>query len=818
MIFLLLPISTGAQLSPVNFSVQTSATVQSSPAQIVLSWPADPNSAGYTVSRKLLQDSSWGPGIDLPADATSYTDTAVSVGAGYEYQVMRTISSGGAGYGYVYAGIALPLMEKRGKIILLVDDTAAPELAVELQRFQSDLVGDGWQVLRHDVSPSSSVGAVKSIVLADYAKDPLNVEALLLFGHIPVPYSGDIAPDLHSNHQGAWAADVFYGDMTGAWTDNSVFDKKAEREANWNIPGDGKFDQSEIPGAVRLQVGRVDFSNLTCYSNKTPPRSEIDLLRQYLKKNHDFRHRVFSLKRRGLICDNFGISDDYPYAFDGWMNFAPFFGANNVSAVGRNNYFPTMQSQDYLWTYACGGGGYESCDGVGTSDDFATRDVRAVFTIFFGSYFSDWDEESNFLRAALGSGSILAATCSGLPHSFYHHMAMGHTIGYSTRLSQNNNFGGLYSPQTVATHQVHLALMGDPTLRLHPVLPVSELSLPVLGGNVLLNWRASADTNIVGYHVYRSTTPEGPFVRISGSDPTTLTTFLDSPADGHYVYMVRAIKLEESASGSYYNPSQGIFASATVTGSSAGNESDSSARFVKVDPFTQGSWTGNYATSESGSGWLTPQAAKLPAFMDASVTDASQFIWSESTSDPRALQDPFNPSSHSASCWFSPSEFAVGLNFSDTNLHRVSFYFLDWDSTNRSELVTILDAATGSYLDSRIINDFSGGKYVVWDLRGSVLVQISALTGNNAVLSGIFVSDAIDKPLQLTAPQKFNDHFQIQLSGEVGMSFVIDRSLNLRDWYPQETNLFTSPIVQWTDPDPPSGSQAFYRLRPGPVP
>src|SRR5436853_7008052 len=121
-----------------------------------------------------------------------------------------------------------------------------------------------------------------------------------------------------------------------------------------------------------------------------------------------------------------------------------------------------MQSQDYLWTYACGGGGYESCDGVGTSDDFATRDVRAVFSIFFGSYSSDWDEESNFLRAALGSGSILTATCSGLPHSFYHHMAMGHTIGYSTRLSQNNNFGGLYSPQTVATHQVHLALMGDP--------------------------------------------------------------------------------------------------------------------------------------------------------------------------------------------------------------------------------------------------------------------------------------------------------------------------------------------------------------------
>ena len=45
------------------------------------------------------------------------------------------------------------------------------------------------------------------------------------FGHVPVPYSGDIVPDGHMpDHVGAWPCDGFYGDMDGTWTDNAVND------------------------------------------------------------------------------------------------------------------------------------------------------------------------------------------------------------------------------------------------------------------------------------------------------------------------------------------------------------------------------------------------------------------------------------------------------------------------------------------------------------------------------------------------------------------------------------------------------------------
>ena len=72
--------------SVADHAVRASATVQTNPPQITLSWPADPSATGYTVSTKLRDDLSWGTGIMLAADATNYVDSNVIVGSAYEYQ------------------------------------------------------------------------------------------------------------------------------------------------------------------------------------------------------------------------------------------------------------------------------------------------------------------------------------------------------------------------------------------------------------------------------------------------------------------------------------------------------------------------------------------------------------------------------------------------------------------------------------------------------------------------------------------------------------------------------------------------------------
>jgi hypothetical protein len=51
---------------------------------------------------------------------------------------------------------------------------------------------------------------------------------------------------------------------------------------------------------------------------------------------------------------------------------------------------------------------------------------------------------------------------------------------------------GLYKNQiNPAAGQIHIALMGDPTLRLHVVAPPTQLSASSTGNAVKLSWTAS---------------------------------------------------------------------------------------------------------------------------------------------------------------------------------------------------------------------------------------------------------------------------------------------------------------------------------------
>jgi len=129
-------------------------------------------------------------------------------------------------------------------------------------------------------------------------------------------------------------------------------------------------------------------------------------------------------------------------------------------------------------------------------------------------------------------------------------------------LTLNNST--LYQHGTNAmTRAVYIALMGDPTLRMEPISPSTNLTGFQTNSTVILNWSASPDS-VEGYYVYRAPNPKGPFARISPS-LITGTQFSDSsPAAGVNTYMVRAVKLQVNPSGSYYNPSQGVFTDVDV--------------------------------------------------------------------------------------------------------------------------------------------------------------------------------------------------------------------------------------------------------------
>jgi hypothetical protein len=113
-------------------------------------------------------------------------------------------------------------------------------------------------------------------------------------------------------------------------------------------------------------------------------------------------------------------------------------------------------------------------------------------------------------------------------------------------------------------NRTHFQYHGDPTLRLNQVKPVNNVEVAFLNGH-LITWSASTGDNIIGYHVYRSYTENGPFQRLTSSPINDLSfTDPDLTTVVRY-YIVKAIKLETTGSGTYLNPSIGVRATETLS-------------------------------------------------------------------------------------------------------------------------------------------------------------------------------------------------------------------------------------------------------------
>ena len=443
------------------------------------------------------------------------------------------------------------MVEARGKLVLIVENRYTAALTNELARLQTDLTGDGWTVIRHDVSPNDTPVSVRNLIIADYNADPTKVNTVFLFGHVPILQSGNLNYDGHGARP--MPADAYYGDVNGNWNGNPSY----------------------LPSDVELMVGRVDMFDMPGNYAPIPWPSEVELLRNYLKKDHAWRQKLVTVPHRALMGDRRGGVEGVAPAASGYRNFQPLLGPGTVVQANIDNvsppnerWGPMLAANSYLWADGCGAGSQSSLGYFGTngqysdlySIDVVGQDAKAVFVMVLGSHFGNWDGTDNFMRSFLATPSLGLTCCmAGMPHWFVHHMGLGETIGYGTRLSMNNST--LYRNQSnVFTRAVYIALMGDPTLRMDPVSPPGALNAVAAGGGVTLNWQASAD-NVLGYHVYRSASPGGPFARLTGS-LVTGNTFTDTTASPNtFTYMVRAVTLQTTPSGSYYNASQGVFGS-----------------------------------------------------------------------------------------------------------------------------------------------------------------------------------------------------------------------------------------------------------------
>lgn len=163
--------------------------------------------------------------------------------------------------------------------------------------------------------------------------------------------------------------------------------------------------------------------------------------------------------------------------------------------------------------------------------------------------------------------------------------------------------------------------------------------------------------------------------------------------------------------------------------------------FVKTDTTTKGTWTGVYG-SQGGAINSNSGGPTFPTYATVAIADSRDNIWAATTADVRALQVSSGSSNRSATCWFSSTSFSIDVNLTDGQSHQVALYALDWDhkgAAGRMERIDLLDAGTGSTLNSQTVTSFGTGKWLVWNVSGHVKFVVTNVAGkdNNAVISGI---------------------------------------------------------------------------------
>lgn len=453
-------------------------------------------------------------------------------------------------------------------MILLVADNIPTNLSVKYNRLKSELTNDGWFVNELIVARATNwdsgieVVTIKNQIQTLYNNAPINdkPKTLFILGHVPLPRCGStevVAPDDHNQNKGARGCDGYYADIDGVYTDTANYNPGGlSSSLAINLPNDFKWDQDFFPSNIEMAFGRIDFADLTDIS--TP---EITLLENYLDRLSNYKNvrNGFYMGENSAFYFGYNNSNDGSYR-----------SLINISK-SENVFEKTDNSIPNEWVQNNGPFKiYMQNVTTPSINDWQIYGMNATVYSSDQSYwgFGDVPQPSGVysrIRALLGVESkclIALWTTTGL--NIFHQACTGKTIRQAMKTIINHNETNQYleKPQQQYDTQEwwnrsHFEIWGDPTISLFQVKPISNLSINNVNGNAVLQWTASTDNDIVGYHIYESNSEIGMYQRISNLIVTD-TNFQISNYNGLNWYMVKAIKMIESGCGKFLHPSLGI--------------------------------------------------------------------------------------------------------------------------------------------------------------------------------------------------------------------------------------------------------------------
>lgn len=166
-----------------------------------------------------------------------------------------------------------------------------------------------------------------------------------------------------------------------------------------------------------------------------------------------------------------------------------------------------------------------------------------------------------------------------------------------------------------------------------------------------------------------------------------------------------------------------------------------------TDPLLNGNWRGVYG----GEGYLLAAAtpmSSLPAYVSSATVSGALQVWSDPSSDSRAVQKPSPSTDRIAAAWTSSTtqnnSFTIDLNCTGTSSHQVAVYCVDWAGSGttlqRMELFESTDTGYTNPLDTRSLQLPQNGVYEVWNLSGHKVIRVTKPDGsasNKAMVSAV---------------------------------------------------------------------------------
>lgn len=505
-----------------------------------ITWKSNPRTTWRTIFSKDPDGLNWQL-IDSSLNAgNTFIDSTLLEGQRRDYAVIEYRDNFKA-YGYISLGHHYRSQNKKREVLLLIDSNYQLPLQNEIAELFGDLKSENWMVSSRYCGRKEPVQNIKSWIQTQYESDTNKEYYVYLLGRIPVPYSGVLVPDGHyPGHFGAWPSDVYYVIFDSSWTDSLMNFSLASDPRNHNVPGDGKFDPWEIDyQKAKIPIGRVDLFNMPAFGNDT------FLVRRYLNKAHRFRKAEIDIEARAIIDDNFGAFGGEAFSSSAWRTFSTLLG----DSVQAGDYRTKLDERSYLFSYGCGGGSYTSAGGIGTSFNFVNDSFANPFTMLFGSYFGDWDNTNNYLRAPLASkGWGLSNVWSGRPMWMFHHSGLGDPIGRASLESQKADSSIYFVGYGDAF--VHAAFMGDPTLPVYPLEGGNNLTAYANCSEqkIYINWTKSSAWDSVEV-LQKNQQNELTILATLTADSQSFNDYF--PHGIHHFY-VRGKNLKHTPSGSFF--------------------------------------------------------------------------------------------------------------------------------------------------------------------------------------------------------------------------------------------------------------------------